>query len=88
MSTKGFAVPEVIPFELLAENQCGQIVEIIGPSIWQQRLEELGLRTGKEIRLVRRGEPCIVGIDDQRISLRIQSDTMILVEVDSASPRS
>lgn len=87
MSTEGVAVPEVIPFELLGESQCGQIVEIVGPSDWQQRLEELGLRAGKEIRLVRRGEPCIVGIDDQRISLRIQSDTMILVEINSTSSR-
>ncbi|WP_437231174.1 FeoA family protein [Planctomicrobium sp. SH661] len=70
-----------MPVEALRENQCGRVVEIVGPTDWQHRLEELGLREGKSVRLIKQGEPCILAIQDQRLSLRCEPGTMVLVEV-------
>lgn len=81
MSTSGAVVSEIVPVEFMGENQSGRIVEIIGPADWQHRLEELGLRTGKQVRLIKGGEPCILGIQGHRLSLRCEPGTMILVEL-------
>jgi len=74
-------VSEILPVEALAVNQSGRVVEIVGPSAWQHRLEELGLSSGKLVRLIQGGEPCIIGLNDQRLSLRCEPGTMLLVEV-------
>ncbi len=71
---------EIIPVEVLGENQQGRIVELVGPPSWRHRLEEMGLRPGVEITLLRRGRPCIIALDGQRLSLRGDAETMVLVE--------
>lgn len=73
---------EIVPVETLCESQSGRVVEIVGPMDWQHRLEELGLREGKRIQLVKGGEPCIIAIHEQRLSLRCEPGNMILVEID------
>ncbi|WP_437184887.1 FeoA family protein [Planctomicrobium sp. SH668] len=75
---------EILPIEAMHENQHGRIVEIVGPMNWQHRLQELGLCEGKLVRLVKRGEPCILAIHDQRLSLRCEPGTMVLVEIGAA----
>jgi len=77
---------EILPIELLNERQHGRIVEIVGPNDWQHRLEELGFREGQIVRLIQRGEPCIVAIHEQRLSLRCEPGTMILVEAEADHP--
>ena len=82
IASKCVRMAEILPVELLNENQGGRIVDVMGPTDWQHRLEELGLQTGQQVRLIRRGEPCIIAVQDHRLSLRCEPGTMILVEVD------
>ena len=79
-----YAMSEIVPVELLNEHQDGRIVEIVGPTDWQHRLEEMGLREGQLVRLIQRGEPFILAIQNHRLSLRCEPGTMILVEIESA----
>lgn len=78
------AVTEIIPLDLLSENQCGRVVEIAGPTGWKHRLEELGLREGAFVRVIRRGEPCILALNGQRLSLRGAVSSAVLIEVVSS----
>ncbi|WP_175516946.1 FeoA family protein [Planctomicrobium piriforme] len=71
---------DIIPLDNLGEGQSGRIVELVGPAAWKHRLEELGLRDGAIVSLIKRGEPCIIGIRSQRLSFRCDPDMMVLVE--------
>jgi Fe2+ transport system protein FeoA len=75
------AVIEIIPLETLVEGQRGCIVDLSGPLSWKHRMEEMGLREGTFVRLVKRGQPCIIAIEDRRLSLRGDPSSLILVEV-------
>jgi Fe2+ transport system protein FeoA len=74
-------VTEIIPLDALVEGQCGCIVDLSGPLSWRHRMEEMGLREGMLVRLVKRGQPCIVAVEDRRLSLRLDPSFLILVEV-------
>ena len=71
---------QIVPLEVLGENESGRIVEILGPEAWRHRLDELGLREGCLVRLIKRGQPCLIAIDGQRLSFRSDPAAMILVE--------
>lgn len=72
---------QVIPLELLQESERGRVLELVAPDAERNRLQELGLREGATVRLVKRGEPCILAIDGQRLSFRADAGTLVLVEV-------
>ena len=77
---------EVLPLDLLRVGESGKIVEIVGPVEWKHRLEELGLREGCEVRVVKSGEPCILAVGGHRLSFRPDAGTMILVEASHLGP--
>ncbi len=79
---------DAIPLETLETGQAGRVVEVDAPDDWRHRLAELGLREGVVVRLVKGGTPCLIGIGTQRLSLRIESSVMILVEALSHSASS
>ena len=70
---------EVYPWEMLQEGQEARIVEVCGDCTDVHRLAELGIRPGGVLRLVRRGEPCLLAIDGRRLSLRLNAGTDIFV---------
>ena len=71
----------LIPLELLkaGEEGCVQCVE--GCESLAHRLAEMGLREGVLIRMLRPGCPCLVAVNNHRMSLRIEGSACILVEV-------
>jgi ferrous iron transport protein A len=72
---------QVVPLDLLQAHESGQILEVVAPDEWTHRLQELGLREGVTIRMVKPGEPCILAIDGHRFSYRCDPSTMIMVEL-------
>lgn len=74
-------ISQIIPLEMLRVNEAGRIVEILGPQDWIHRLQELGLRGGAIVRLVKSGEPAIIAIDGHRLSFRSEPNTTVLVEL-------
>ncbi len=61
----------------------GRVVDFVGTDEWRHRLAELGLREGVVIKLLRHGEPCVIGIGTQRLTYRCDSSMMVLVEMES-----
>src|SRR4051812_25122220 len=61
---------QVIPLSLLSAGQTARVDAVLGGGDLLQRLRELGLRDGAEVRMVRSGSPCIIRLDGQKFCLR------------------
>ncbi len=70
---------DLIPLNLLATGQTGQISEVMGCPDEVHRLQEIGLRGGTQIEMVRSGSPCIIRLGGQKLCLRADELTNILV---------
>lgn len=71
----------IIPLESLQPDELGRICDIDGDPALVHRLEEMGVRAGAQVRMLRSGEPCIVYVNHHRLSLRVGGQISILVEV-------
>jgi ferrous iron transport protein A len=72
----------IIPLELLSAGERARIVEIDGEPSLVNRLNEMGLSDGAEIKMVQSGSPCIIALDNHRISFRGEEAAIIYVETD------
>jgi len=68
--------------DFLREQESGVISEMVGCEQQIHRLKELGLFEGVRITIVKCGEPCLIAIQDQRLSLRLDPSLIILVDVE------
>jgi Fe2+ transport system protein FeoA len=73
-------VRHVIQLERLTTGQHGRVVAIEGSEKAAVRLAEIGLRPGADLRMLRAGEPCIIAIDNQRLSFRGDGAAVVMVE--------
>lgn len=71
--------PHVIPLSLLSAGQSAWVDAVLGGGDLIQRLRELGLRDGAEIRMVRPGSPCIIRLAGQKLCLRADELMGVLV---------
>src|SRR3990172_2873137 len=55
-------MPELVPISLLSAGQVAEVRQVVGPPEQVRRLEELGLRDGAVLEMVRSGSPCIVRV--------------------------
>jgi ferrous iron transport protein A len=69
-----------VPLSSLLENEQGRICLVEGNESLVHRLREMGLREGAQVRMIRPGKPCLIHVNDHRISLR--ADELITVLVD------
>jgi len=74
-------VSQTVPLELLAAGEHGIVVAIDGNETLIVRLQEMGLREGVQVCMVRPGSPCILEIQHQRFSFRFDDLATVLVEV-------
>lgn len=74
---------QVIPLELLKVGEEGCVHCVDGCESLTHRLAEMGVREGAAIRMIRPGCPCLVAVNDHRMSLRIDGSACVLVEVDN-----
>lgn len=77
---------ETVPLDCLQANETGQVAWIEGKSDFVTRLAEMGLRQGTTIRMIQPGTPCILALNGQRMSLRVEADTHVFVELKPANP--
>ena len=73
---------ESVPITLLAAGQVAEIQQLVGSPDRVRRFEELGLRAGARIEIVRAGSPCIIRVGDSRLCLREDTQVRVL-----AAPR-
>ena len=65
---------------MLRSGECGRIAQVDGDEQFVNRLAEMGFREGVGVRMVRVGRPCIVAVDDQRMTFRSDELALVLVE--------
>ena len=75
---------QVLPLEFLRPGEEGRVCEIDGDCRLVMRLEEMGLRRGVAVRMVRPGSPCIVAFDNHRLSFRTGECALVMVEVNGS----
>ena len=68
-----------IPLHLLAPGQIGHIDQLLGCPDHVQRLEELGLRRGSAVEMVKSGSPCIVKLSGSKLCFRDSDLLSVLV---------
>jgi ferrous iron transport protein A len=81
-TSQGSTEVPIIPLELLAAGEHGRIVEIDGDEDFVTRLNEMGLSEDAEIKMVQSGSPCIIALDNHRLSFRGEEAGMIFVETE------
>lgn len=72
------SITEIFPLDSLSRRERGTVFDLEGPASVVHRMREIGIREGATIEMVRPGQPCLVCIDNRRISIRCQ-DCQILV---------
>ncbi|MEX0716120.1 MAG: FeoA family protein [Planctomycetaceae bacterium] len=75
-------MPQVVPLEMLRAGERGRIHDVHGRLELVGRLEEMGFRAGAAIRMVRPGSPCIIALEDHRLSFRGEQAAFVLVELE------
>ena len=71
----------VVPLELMANGEQGRVCALDGQPGFVVRLEEMGLHSGVRVCMVRPGSPCILEINHQQFSIRIENSVTVLVDV-------
>lgn len=77
----------IVPLESLNAGEVGRICEIWGDQLTITRLREMGFGEGSQLRMIQPGRPCLVAVDDQRLSFRFEEELVILVEVRSPTAK-
>ena len=75
----------LLPLDLLQPGESAEIHDVNGGFDQIHRLAELGIRQGAHVHMVRPGLPCILKVNDQRFTLRLSPDVMVMVSVGEAS---
>lgn len=71
----------LVPLESMTTGEHGVVHTLDGAPDFVVRLEEMGLREGTAIQMVRSGSPCILAVNDHRLSLRFDNKATVLVEL-------
>lgn len=76
---------DLIPLAHLASGTKARVGQLVGQPDQLQRLQELGLRDGTTIEMLRGGSPCIIRLADSKLCFRSNEAMGVLVRVDRAS---
>ena len=69
----------LLPLNLLKPCEEAHVAELLGDEQQVQRLAEMGLNVGANIRMLRPGSPCLIALAGKRLSLRLNSDVEVFV---------
>lgn len=78
-------VDSCIPLRSLRPGQSAFVSRVLGRANEVHRLEEIGLRGGARIRMLRPGRPCIIRLDGSTLCIRCDERLRVLV-VPAAEP--
>jgi ferrous iron transport protein A len=72
---------QIVPLESLRPGERGRILEIDGLEHLVHRLAEMGLREGAVVTMLQTGSPCILDLNQHRLSFRVDDSASVLVEI-------
>jgi ferrous iron transport protein A len=70
---------DLVPLDRLAAGRCAEIDRFEGCPEHIHRLEEMGLRRGTTVEVVRCGRPCILRVGGNRVCFRRSDLLSVLV---------
>jgi ferrous iron transport protein A len=70
---------ELISLSALNPGQVAEIGEVVGPRAHIRRLQELGLRTGATLQMIRCGSPCILRVDGSTLCIRDDDSLRVVI---------
>jgi ferrous iron transport protein A len=73
-------MPDMVPLSMLSCGQAAVVRQIVGRLEQVRRLEELGLRGGTRLEMVRSGTPCIVRLAGTTLCFRDSEQLSVLVD--------
>jgi ferrous iron transport protein A len=68
-----------IPLTLLRRGEVANVQQLVGAPESVRRLQELGLRSGALIEIIRGGSPCIVRVEGSTLCFRDDESVRVLV---------
>lgn len=71
----------MLPLTFLNPGETAIVSEILGDSALVHRLRELGLRSGAAVEMVQRGNPCIIRLAGNKLCLRGDDVSTVLVQL-------
>jgi ferrous iron transport protein A len=75
----------LVPLAFLKAGQSGRVGEVLGAGDMVHRLREMGLYDGAQVRMIRPGSPCIIGLHGQRLGFRADDLARVMVRVSAAA---
>ncbi len=81
------SVNPVVPLEFLGSGEEGRVSNVEGCHEIVVRLAEMGIQQGVDVRMVQPGNPCIIALNNHRISYRGDAAAIVMVEVLNSPPR-
>lgn len=69
----------LIPLRALRPGQVAEVRQLVGQTGHVRRLQELGLRDGTRLEMVRSGQPCIVRVGNTTLCFRDVDSIEVLV---------
>lgn len=76
---------ELLPLHMLPPGSRARIGQLVGPAEDVHRLEELGLRVGEPVEMVRAGNPCIIKLGGSKLCFRDNETLGVLVQTGDAA---
>ena len=76
---------DLVPLLHMTAGTSAEIGQLVGNPHEIHRLEELGLRSGAKIEMVRSGSPCIIRLAESKLCFRPSEAMGVLVRIDKAS---
>jgi ferrous iron transport protein A len=70
---------DFISLSALRPGQVAEVGEVVGPLAHIRRLQELGLRAGALLQMVRSGSPCILRVDGSTLCIRDDDSLRLMV---------
>ncbi len=78
---------EVVPLWLLAAGEGGTVVAIDGQPDLVVRLQEMGMRPGCQVHVIRAGSVSIVAVGNHRFGFRGSEAAFVMVEISTPQER-
>lgn len=76
---------DLIPLIHMSTGTSAEIGQLVGHPHDVHRLEELGMRSGAKIEMLRGGSPCIIRLAESKFCFRPSEAMGVLVRIDKAS---
>lgn len=70
-----------VPLDAMRDGESGYVSDVSGPATVVTRLQELGLRIGEPVRMLRSGPPHLLQLGETRLCFRSEPTVNVVVGI-------